>query len=132
MTKEKDPHLAVVDRQIRRTDDLPTEYLSCRQGALNHSWRPVRPDWEPNVKGVKAVAYQCSRCLTIKRQNVSVRYGELMGTPSYEYPLGFVLERKPNEEGRILSAQAVRASFVKRSGDADLPAMESLEVTFDD
>jgi hypothetical protein len=122
---EKDPYLELLERQIKRTADLTDDYLSCRQGALSHAWQAVQPDWDPNVKGVRAVAFQCTRCLAIKRQNVSVRYGELMGPPSYEYPEGFMLSRKPTDTGRILSAQAVRAAFVKRVKSA-LPPMQAI------
>jgi hypothetical protein len=125
MTTEKDPHLVLLQRQMKRAADMATEHLACRQGALNHAWQAVRPDWDPKVKGVKPMAYQCSRCLTIKRQNVSVRFGELMARPSYEYPEGFVLHRGEGERGRILSAQAVRAAFIKRvqEDQALLPEM---------
>lgn len=112
---EKDPYLVLLDKQIKRTEDLATDHLGCRQGALNHAWHLVQPDWNPKVRGVKAVAQQCQRCLTIKRSIVSVRYGELMAPPTYEYPDGYQLHKKASDgKGRIVSAQAVRAAFVKR------------------
>jgi hypothetical protein len=119
---EKDPHLILLEKQMKRAADSATEHLACRQGALNHAWQAVKPDWDPKVKGVKPMAYQCTRCLTIKRQNVSVRYGELMARPNYQYPEGFVLRRAEGEKGRLLSAQAVRAEFIKRVlADSALP-----------
>lgn len=128
MTTEKDPYLVLLDKQIKRTANLSTEHLSCRQGALNHAWQAVQPDWDPKIRGVKAVAMQCTRCLAIKRQNVSVRYGELMASPSYEYPEGFTLHKHPTEKGRILSAQAVRAAFLKRVAE-DIYTLPEMIVT---
>jgi hypothetical protein len=122
VSDEKDPYLVLLDSQIGRTKDLSTEHLSCRQGALNHAWHLVQPDWKP-IKGVRAVAQQCSRCFAIKRSNVSIRYGELLAPPTYEYPEGYQLARHPGDKGRIVSAQAVRAAFVKRSESTNLPAM---------
>lgn len=112
---EKDPYLVLLDKQIKRTEDLATDHLGCRQGALNHAWHLVQPDFDPKVRGVRAMAQQCQRCLTIKRSIVSVRYGELMAPPTYEYPEGYQLHKKPSDgKGRIVSAQAVRAAFVRR------------------
>ena len=122
---EKDPYLVLLDKQIKRTNDLATDHLSCRQGALNHAWHLVQPDWKPKVRGVRPVAQQCTRCFTIKRSNVSERFGELMSSPTYEYPEGYQLVKKPSDKGRIVSAQAVRAAFVKRVKDQleNLPTM---------
>lgn len=119
---EKDPYLVLLDDQIDRTKVLSTEHLSCRQGALNHAWHLVQPDWKPQ-RGVRAVAQQCSRCYTIKRSNVSIRFGELLAPPTYEYPEGYQLAKKPGDKGRIVSAQAVRAAFVKRADTSNLPPM---------
>lgn len=122
MTEEKDPWLVLLDRQVKRTSELSDDHLSCRLGALNHAWKLVQPDWKP-TKGVKAVAQQCQRCLCIKRSNVSIRYGELLSPPTYEYPEGYQLIKRPTEKGRILSAQAVRAAFVKRLVGDELDPM---------
>ncbi len=122
MTSEKDPYLVLLDEQIKRTGVLTTEHLSCRQGALNHAWHLVQPDWKP-LKGVRAIAQQCSRCLAVKRSNVSIRYGELLAAPTYQYAEGYQIKKKATERGRILSAQAVRAAFMKRTSTDALPEM---------
>lgn len=127
MTEPKDPYLSLLDRQIKRTTELSFDHLSCRQGALNHSWQPVEPDFATKLRGARARADQCTRCFAIKRYVVSRRYGEYLSDPKIEYPEGYLLNRRAQEKGRIVSAQAVRAAFVKRLED-DLPPMVILDI----
>lgn len=127
MSEPKDPYLTLLDRQIKRTVELTFDHLSCRQGALNHSWQPVEPDFSTNLRGARAMAMQCTRCFAIKRYVVSKRYGEYLSDPVIEYPEGYLLTRRSGEKGRVVSAQAVRAAFVKRLED-ELPPMVVLEI----
>lgn len=112
--KEKNPRLALIDRQIKRIAQIDTVLLTCRQGALNHAWHLVQPDFDTGIRGAKAVAQQCERCLTIKRYVVSIRYGEVLDGPTYEYPTGYKIKKERGETGRVISSQAVRAEFAKR------------------
>jgi hypothetical protein len=126
---EKDPYVELLDVQIKSTKALSTEHLSCRRGAMGHAWQPVQPDWDPHTRGVVPVASQCSRCLTIRRQNVSKRFGEQLTTPTYEYPEGYQLRRDGDTKGPALMAQAVRAAFVQRmlKDVNDLPEIVQLD-----
>lgn len=106
---------AILRRQIKRAEGL--EYLACRQGADTHQWERRRPDFEPDV-GVP-VAWQCLRCLTIKRQ-VHSKQGELLAS-DYEYPDGYLYHatKEDSKMERMLTPQAVRAAYNKRiSNDA--------------
>lgn len=114
MSEEADPYLALLKRQIHRTDQLSAEHLGCRRGALGHHWQPVKPDFDIKVRGALAVAYQCSHCYAIKRGTVSKRFGEWLSPPNIEYPEGYLIPKVPNETGPTVSAQAVRAAFVQR------------------
>lgn len=109
--------------QIARACALPGEFIPCRRGALSHHWQLVQPDREAG-KGTQEIAMQCQRCLTIKRATVGLKYGELIGWPSYEYPEGYLSER-PDGISPI-SPQAVRQVFATMISDADLPPMEPL------
>lgn len=111
---EQDPYLALLKRQIKRTDQLSETHLGCRRGALGHHWQPVKPDFEIKVSGALAVAYQCSHCYAIKRGTVSKRFGEWLSPPNIEYPEGYLIPKAHDEIGPTVSAQAVRAAFVKR------------------
>ena len=112
--KKKNERLQLLNRQIKRVAAIETELLSCRQGALSHAWHLVQPDFDTGISGARAVAQQCRRCLTIKRYIVSVRYGEILSAASYEYPDGYTVKKDPEETGRVISSQAVRAEFSKR------------------
>lgn len=111
---KQDPYLALLIRQIKRTDQLAVNHLGCRRGALGHHWEPVKPDFEVNVRGAIAVAYQCSHCYAIKRGTVSKRFGEWLSPPNIEYPEGYLIPKVNDEIGPTVSAQAVRAAFVHR------------------
>ena len=114
MATEKDPYIQLLNRQIKRTDRLSVTHLGCRRGAQGHSWIPVKPDFEVKVRGATAVAFQCQQCLAIKRGVVSNRYGEWLSKPTIEYPEGYLIPKAKGETGPTVSAQAVRAAFVKR------------------
>ena len=114
MTEEKDPYVELLKRQIKRTDQLTPEHLGCRRGAMGHNWEPVSPDFDIKIRGAIAVAYQCQRCYAIKRGVVSKRYGEWLSPPSIEYPEGYLIPKAAGETGPTVSAQAVRAAFIKR------------------
>jgi hypothetical protein len=87
----------------------------------------VQPDFQTNVRGALAVAYQCQGCLCIKRGVVSKRFGEWLANPTIEYPDGYLLSKADNEP--TVSAQSVRAAFVARvqSDIEGLPDMIALE-----
>lgn len=127
VTTEQDPYIALLKRQIKTAETLTTEHLSCRRGALGHSWMAVQPDFEIKVRGAIAVAYQCQSCLAIKRGTVSKRFGEWLSPPHTEYPEGYLIPRK-KESGASVSAQSVRAAFVARvqSEIGKLPPMTVL------
>jgi hypothetical protein len=120
---EKDPYLVMLDKQIRALGKLDEVNLGCRIGAIGHRWQQVQPDWKPDVKGVTAIAKQCTVCDTIVRYNISTRYGEYLGHPRYEYPDDYQL---PTTGDRI-RPQAVRAEWAKRMRAAVLPEMIQLE-----
>ena len=51
--------------------------------------------------------------------NISVRYGEMLGKPTYEYPVGY---KVTHSEGAI-KPQAVRAVWAKNINSSLLPEM---------
>ena len=135
MSEEQDPYVALLKRQIKRTDILSENHLMCRRGALGHAWAPVEPDFDVKVRGATAVAFQCQRCYAIKRGTVSNRYGEWLSPPHFEYPEGYLIPKEPDEIGPTVSAQAVRAAFVKRvqsNAEALLPMVLLHEAPVDD
>ena len=106
----------LLDEQIDRAKGLATDLLACRRGALGHAWHRVQPD-RPSAKGARQMAQQCSRCLAIKRYSVGIRYGEILESPAYEYPGGYLLHRYEDTAGPVISPQAVRAVFASIKQD---------------
>ena len=114
MTALSPTDVAILRRQTKRADGL--EYLACRQGADTHQWERRRPDFTPELG--QAAAWQCLRCLAIKRQ-VHTKRGEIMAS-DYEYPDGY-LYRKTEADStmeKMLTPMAVRAAYNKRITDS--------------
>jgi hypothetical protein len=100
----------VITRQKKRLAKLSEKDLLCRVGSARHLWRRVLPDWDPGVTGVMPVAYQCDRCLTVKRTEIDKRYGIILGKPRYEYPDSYKLKRQESDgTEQLVSSNAVRA-----------------------
>lgn len=114
--------VAILRRQIKRAETL--EYLACRRGADSHQWERRIPDFEPEL-GVP-VAWQCLRCLTIKRQVHSKR-GELLAS-DYEYPDGYLYHSDSTDSKmeRLFTPQAVRAAYNNRVSVEALAPLELL------
>jgi hypothetical protein len=115
----KDPYLILLDKQIKQLSKLEQSNLGCRIGAVGHNWQQVQPDWKPTIKGVQPMAKQCLICGTIVRYNISVRYGEYLSHPRYEYPEGYNLKSVTER----IRPQAVRAEWARRMRNAVLPQM---------
>lgn len=122
MTTLSKSDAAILRRQIKRAAAL--EYLACRQGADSHQWERRQPDFEPEV-GL-AAAWQCNRCLAIKRQ-VHSKGGELLAS-DYEYPDGYLYRstEKDSKMERLFTPQAIRAAYNERIAGVDLPPMTSI------
>jgi len=121
--KKKDSY--VIELNSMKARARKVDYLSCRRGALSHAWQAVQPDFDSPVKGGRAVARQCTRCLAIVRSVVDKKFGEYLSGPHYEYPEGYLDKRGKGQ--RALSSHSVRAVFAEIYGKADnLPEIEQL------
>lgn len=101
---------ALITRQRKRLKKLDDKYIACRVGSERHHWYRVKPDWTPPNAAVAALAYQCATCRTVKRQEIDAKYGLILGSPSYEYPDGYLLKRTDKDgDDRLMSPNAVRA-----------------------
>lgn len=112
---------ALTKRQIKRAREVDVDLLRCRVGGDRHHWHRVQPDWEPSNKAVP-LAYQCPRCLTVKRMDVDPTYGIIVGRPSYEYDDGFMVKKEGDEVA--MSPRAVRAVIATTPHGDPLPVIE--------
>ena len=101
--------------QQARARELSDVFLDCR--SLGHAWLQCAPDRKPQFGELQV--FQCQRCLSIRDDLVSSKYGELLSrgyrmTPGYHQPL--------TEDGtRLFSAAALRAERRRRAQTATLP-----------
>lgn len=101
--------------QQARARDLSDTFLDCR--SLGHSWSQCAPDRKPQFGELQV--FQCHRCLSIRDDLVSAKYGELLSrgyrmAPGYHIP-------KPEDGTRTFSAAALRAERRRRMQERDLP-----------
>lgn len=101
--------------QQARARDLSDTFLDCR--SLGHSWSQCAPDRKPQFGELQV--FQCHRCLSIRDDLVSAKYGELLSrgyrmAPGYHIP-------KPEDGTRTFSAAALRAERRRRAADRELP-----------
>lgn len=104
--------------QQSRARSLSDTFLDCR--SLGHSWNQCAPDRKPQFGELQV--FQCLRCLSIRDDLVSAKYGELLSrsyrmTPGYHQPL-------PEDGSRLFSAAALRAERRRRSGERALPEVQ--------
>lgn len=113
----------VLITQMVRARDLTDDFLDCR--SLRHAWQEVQPDREERMLG-ELHTYQCTRCLTIRDDIISPRFGELLGR-AYRYAPGYRMEA-PEDGSRIFSADALRAERIRRIRELDraLPSIRPL------
>lgn len=103
--------------QQSRARGLSDTFLNCR--SLGHAWQQCAPDRKPQFGELQV--YQCLRCLSIRDDLVSAKFGELLSrgyrmTPGYHMPL-------PEDGTRLFSAAALRAERRRRTnaGTLELP-----------
>jgi hypothetical protein len=94
--------------QSMRARELPDAYLDCR--SLGHAWQECAPD-RPAKFGELHV-YQCLRCLGIRDDLISTRYGELLSR-GYRHAPGY-MQPVPEDGTRLFSAAALRAERRRR------------------
>src|SRR5262245_8448049 len=107
--------------QQSRARDLPDDFLDCR--SLGHAWQQCAPDRKPQFGELQV--YQCLRCLSIRDDLVSAKYGELLSrgyrmAPGYHQPL-------PEDGTRLFSAAALRAERRRRAMAGTLAMREVRE-----
>lgn len=100
--------------QQSRARELPDHFLDCR--SLGHAWQQCAPDRKPQFGELQV--YQCLRCLSIRDDLVSSKYGELLSrgyrmAPGYHQPL-------PEDGSRLFSAAALRAERRRRANEGTL------------
>ena len=104
--------------QQSRARDLSDIFLDCR--SLGHSWLQCAPDRKPQFGELQV--FQCGRCLSIRDDLVSAKYGELLSrgyrmAPGYHQPL-------PEDGSRLFSAAALRAERRRRAQTRELPVVQ--------
>lgn len=106
--------------QQSRARELPDHFLDCR--SLGHAWQQCAPDRKPKFGELQV--YQCLRCLSIRDDMVSSKFGELLSrgyrmAPGYHQPL-------PEDGTRLFSAAALRAERRRRAmaGTLALPLVQ--------
>lgn len=111
--------------QQSRARDLSDIFLDCR--SLGHSWLQCAPDRKPQFGELQV--FQCQRCMSIRDDLVSSKYGELLSrsyrmTPGYHQPL-------PEDGSRLYSAAALRAERRRRAQLRELPAVREWQPPLD-
>jgi hypothetical protein len=94
--------------QSVRARDLPDAYLDCR--SLGHAWQECEPD-RPAKFGELHV-YQCLRCLGIRDDLISHKYGEILSR-GYRHAPGYMMP-VPEDGTRLFSAAALRSERRRR------------------
>lgn len=99
---------AKIRAQIARAAALPNEFLDCR--SLGHAWHEVVPDRD--VPHGELHAYQCGRCLMLRRDVIAPMYGEILSR-NYDAQPGYY-QRRTESGDRPFSAPALRAERSRR------------------
>lgn len=94
--------------QAARARELPDAYLDCR--SLGHAWQECEPD-RPAKFGELHV-YQCLRCLGIRDDLISHKYGEILSR-GYRHAPGY-MQPVPTDGTRLYSAAALRSERRRR------------------
>lgn len=114
---DHDPKL--FKRQFERATQLSSTLLNCRVGGDRHHWHLVQPDWRSGNKAVEKCS-QCSQCLTIKREEITPRTGEIIKR-TYTYPEGYMLKRHEGDGAeKLISPGVVRLATLSRARDLPL------------
>ena len=101
--------------QQSRARDLSDTFLDCR--SLGHSWSQCAPDRKPQFGELQV--FQCTRCLSIRDDLVSSKYGELLSR-GYRMAPGYMIP-KPEDGTKTFSAAALRAERRRRMSERELP-----------
>lgn len=104
--------------QQARARELSDIFLDCR--SLGHYWTQCAPDRKPQFGELQV--FQCGRCLSIRDDLVSSKFGELLSrgyrmAPGYHQPL-------PEDGTRLYSAAALRAERRRRAAEKELPLVK--------
>lgn len=108
--------------QQARARELSDTFLDCR--SLGHSWMQCAPDRKPQFGELQV--FQCTRCLSIRDDLVSSKYGELLSrgyrmAPGYHLPL-------PEDGTRTFSAAALRAERRRRAATREFPEVQEWQL----
>lgn len=104
--------------QQSRARDLSDTFLDCR--SLGHAWQQCQADRKPQFG--ELFVYQCQRCLSIRDDIISAKYGELLSR-GYRMAAGYH-QPLPEDGTRLFSAAALRAERRRRTKlNPDLPAV---------
>jgi hypothetical protein len=100
--------------QQSRARELSDTFLDCR--SLGHAWSQCAPDRKPQFGELQV--FQCTRCLSIRDDLVSSKYGELLSR-GYRMAPGYMIP-KPEDGTRTFSAAALRAERRRRMSERPL------------
>ena len=100
--------------QQARARDLTDVFLDCR--SLGHAWLQCAPDRKPQFGELQV--FQCQRCLSIRDDIVSAKYGELLSR-GYRMAPGYI-QPVPEDGTRLFSAAALRAERRRRGTERQL------------
>lgn len=103
--------------QQARARELSDTFLDCR--ALGHAWQQCAPDRKPQFGELQV--FQCLRCLSIRDDLVSSKYGELLSR-GYRMAPGY-MQHPPEDGTRLYSAAALRAERRRRMAERELPTV---------
>lgn len=104
--------------QQSRARDLSDIFLDCR--SLGHSWTQCAPDRKPQFGELQV--FQCQRCMSIRDDLVSSKYGELLSR-GYRMAPGY-MQPVPEDGSRLYSAAALRAERRRRAQLRELPSVQ--------
>ena len=117
-TKLTDRERKELMAQQSRARGLSDEFLDCR--SLGHAWHQCQPDRKPQFG--ELFVYQCYRCMSIRDDLVSIKFGELLSR-SYRMAPGYHW-RLPEDGTRLFSAAALRAERRRRAPEREFPTVE--------
>jgi len=109
--------------QQARARGLSDSFLDCR--SLGHAWRQCAPDRKPQFGELQV--YQCLRCLSIRDDIISAKFGELLSR-GYRMAAGYQIP-VPEDGTRTFSAAALRAERRRRATERVLPPVEGWETS---
>jgi hypothetical protein len=112
--------------QQSRARELSDTFLDCR--ALGHAWQQCAPDRKPQFGELQV--FQCLRCLSIRDDLVSSKYGELLSR-GYRMAPGYLMP-VPEDGSRLFSAAALRAERRRRSAERTFPTVTEWQAPAED